>query len=206
MASESEQIVGLYERLALEWAGDRGRPGRFIEKDWLDRFTATIPAGGTILDLGCGFGKPMAAYLLTRGFKVCGVDSSPTMISMCRQEFPAGEWLVADMRALDLRRRFAGIMAWDSFFHLSFDDQRNMFPVFAALAAPGAPLLFTSGPRHGEAIGELRGEALYHASLDPEEYSDLLAANGFVVVDEKMEDPDCGGHSVWLTRRAATLD
>ncbi len=196
----SDAIIDLYERRALEWVGDRSRPGRFFEKAWLDRFAALVPAGGTILDLGCGPGKPMAGYLLAQGFDVCGVDSSPTMISLCRTNFPDRQWIVADMRTLALGRRFAGVMAWDSFFHLSFDDQRRMFPIFRGHAAPGAPLLFTSGPRHGEAIGSFRGEPLYHASLARDEYRSLLAANGFTVVAERMEDPDCGGHSVWLAR------
>ena len=197
----SDDIIGLYERYALEWVGDRNRQIKFIEKAWLDRFAALVPAGGTILDLGCGCGKPMAAYALTQGFDLCGVDSSPTMISLCRENFPDRQWIVADMRTLDLQRRFDGVMAWDSFFHLNFDDQRRMFPIFRAHAKPGAPLLFTSGPRHGEAIGTLRGEALYHASLAPDEYRSLLAANDFTVVMERMEDPECGGHSVWLARR-----
>jgi hypothetical protein len=29
----------------------------------------------------------------------------------------------------------------------------------------------------------------------------LLAEHGFDVVRERMEDPECGGHSVWLARR-----
>ncbi len=197
----ADDIIALYERHALAWVGDRGRLGKFFEKSWLDRFTAQATPGGTVLDLGCGPGKPMAAYLLAQGFEVRGVDSSPTMISLCRENFPDQQWLVADMRTLALGRRFDGILAWDSFFHLTFDDQRRMFPIFRAHAEPGAPLMFTSGPRHGEAIGAFRGEPLYHASLDPAEYRSLLAANGFAVVAERMEDPDCGGHSVWLARR-----
>lgn len=196
----AEDIIGFYRRHALEWVGDRSRQSKFIEKAWLDRFTALIPPDSTILDLGCGPGKPMAAYLLSHRFKICGVDSSPEMIAMARDNFPGSEWLIADMRQLALDRRFAGVTAWDSFFHLDFDDQRRMFPVFRAHAAPGAPLLFTSGPRHGEAIGELHGEPLYHASLDPDEYRGLLTANGFKVIDARMEDPDCGGHSVWLAQ------
>ncbi len=38
-------------------------------------------------------------------------------------------------------------------------DQRAMFPVFGDHAAPGAALLFTSGPAAGEAIGDLYGRA-----------------------------------------------
>ncbi len=197
----SDDIIGLYERHARAWAGDRSRQPQFIEKGWLDCFLAMVPAGGTILDLGCGPGKPLAAYLLAQGFDVCGVDASPTMIALARADFPGRQWIVGDMRTISLGKRFAGVMAWDSFFHLSFDDQRRMFPVFRNHAAAGAPLLFTSGPRHGEAIGNFRGEPLYHASLAPDEYRSLLAANSFSVVSEKMEDPECGGHSVWLARR-----
>jgi hypothetical protein len=123
------------------------------------------------------------------------------MIAMARENLPGRHVIVADMRTLSLGRLFAGVLAWDSFFHLSPDDQRRMFPIFRDHTATGAPLMFTSGPRHGEAIGQLHGEPLYHASLAPEEYRALLAANGFAVVAERMEDPDCGGHSVWLARR-----
>ncbi|MFA6264442.1 MAG: class I SAM-dependent methyltransferase [Pseudolabrys sp.] len=200
--SDADRIVDLYERKAHDWAADRRQQSRFFEQGWLDRFLALAPNGGAILDIGCGFGKPIAAYLIAQGFNVTGVDSSPTMIALCQRDFPDHDWRVADMRRLALGRGFDGILAWDSFFHLAYDDQRRMFPVFAAHAAPGAPLIFTSGPAHGEAIGELHGEPLFHASLAPEEYRALLAANDFEVVDSRMNDPDCGGHCIWLARRA----
>jgi SAM-dependent methyltransferase len=189
-------IIDLYERHAADFDRDRGRS--LQERAWLDRFLAHVPAGETILDIGCGMGEPIARYLVSEGYRVFGVDSSPSMIAMCRARFPGHEWIVADMRALDLFRRFAGILAWDSFFHLSADDQRPMFERFARHAAPGAPLLFTSGPREGEAIGSYHGEPLYHASLDPSEYESLLSANGFSVRGYVPEDPDCGEHTVWL--------
>ncbi|MBI1205585.1 MAG: methyltransferase domain-containing protein [Rhodopseudomonas sp.] len=202
MTGDADRIVDLYERHALAWVGDRGRQKVFFEKSWLDRFIAVATPGAPVLDLGCGPGKPMAAYLIGQGLRVHGVDSSPTMMSLFRENFPEQEMTVGDMRTLSLGRRFAGVLAWDSFFHLAYDDQRRMFPIFRDHAAAGAPLLFTSGPRHGEAIGVLHGEPLFHASLAPDEYRALLADNGFTVLDARMEDPDCGGHSVWLARRA----
>lgn len=75
-----------------------------------------------------------------------------------------------------------------------------MFPVFRRHAAPGALLLFTSGPAHGESIGSYRGDALYHASLSPSEYVGLLEANGFSVRKHVAEDADCGSHTVWLAQ------
>jgi hypothetical protein len=102
---------------------------------------------------------------------------------------------------LSLSRTFDAIVAWDSFFHLSHEHQRAMFPIFSKRANPGAPLLFTTGTDHGVAIGSYQGDPLYHASLASEEYRELLSSHGFSVVAHTKEDPDCGGHTVWLARR-----
>jgi hypothetical protein len=119
---------------------------------------------------------------------------------MCENSFPEREWRVADMRSLKLERTFDGLLAWDSFFHLAHDDQRRMFAVFDRHAAPGAALMFTSGTSHGEAIGSLKGDPLYHASLDAEEYRALLRAHGFEIVANAFEDKSCGGRTVWLAK------
>jgi SAM-dependent methyltransferase len=194
-------IVELYERHARDY--DRDRTRTVAERAWLDRFLGLVRPGGEILDIGCGMGEPIARYCMEAGVRVVGVDSSPTMIALCRERFPGAEWIVADMRALALGRQFDGLLAWDSFFHLSGEDQRGMFPRFAEHARPGAPLMFTSGTSEGELIGSYRGEPLYHASLDPGDYRRLLAANAFAVEMYVPNDPDCGEHTVWLAVRSA---
>lgn len=190
------EIIELYERYAHEYDADRGRS--LQERRWLDRFLGYVPRGGTVLDLGCGMGEPIARYLLEQGVELVGIDASPSLIALCHERFPGAEWLVADMRSLELGRRFHGVLAWDSFFHLSRDDQRAMFARFATHARAGAPLMFTSGGAEGESIGSYRGDPLFHASLDPSEYERLLRASGFVVRGYRADDPECGDHTVWL--------
>lgn len=194
----ASEITGLYQRHAREWDKERGK--NLFERAWLDRFKAAIPLDGAVLDLGCGSGEPMAHYLIESGHRVTGMDASPGLIELCRERFPDQDWIVGDMREARLGRRFGGILAWDSFFHLTPDDQRRMFALFGEHAAQGAALMFTSGPREGEAIGSYRGEALYHASLDAAEYETLLATHGFSVIAHVPDDPHCGGHTVWLAR------
>lgn len=201
-ASPADRIIDLYQRHADAWARDRGK--QLFEKPWLDRFLAPLPAGARILDIGCGSAEPIGRYFIENGCSVTGVDAAPALIDLCRGRYPAGEWIVADMRKLSLGRTFDGVIAWDSFFHLCPDDQRRMFPIFADHATPGATLMFTSGPRHGEAIGAYRGEPLYHSSLDAEEYRALLDANGFAVLSHVVEDPACGRHTIWLAQRGTT--
>ncbi|MPS81198.1 MAG: class I SAM-dependent methyltransferase [Achromobacter sp.] len=199
MKSDADKIIDLYDRHAHDYVADR-RHSNGNEAAWLDRFCALLKRGSAVLDIGCGSGTPMAEYLVNQGFAVDGIDSSPTLIALCRERFPQRSWRVADMRGLALDRIFDGLLAWDSFFHLSHDDQRRMFPIFKRHASPRAALMFTSGPSHGEAIGSYRGAPLYHASLAPEEYRALLKENGFLVVEHVVEDPDCSGHTVWLAQ------
>ena len=198
---ESEKIIEIYRKHAEAWVSAR-RAQPFFEMAWLDRFCAQLPEGRTILDIGCGCGEPVAGYLLGRGYSLSGVDSSPEMIAMCRAKYPNASWCVADMRTLDMWHGYDGLLAWDSFFHLGHDDQRRMFEIFRKHAAPGAALMFTSGTAHGEALGSLQGDPLYHASLDAGEYRALLSANGFAVVANTAEDESCGGRTVWLAKSA----
>ena len=136
--SSAQRIVGLYERHARAFDRDRGKT--LIEQNWLDRFLAELTGDRRVLDVGCGTGEPIAGYLLRSGCRVVGVDSSPSMIEMCRARCPDGEWHVGDMRQLALGQTFDGIVAWDSFFHLTADDQREMFPRFAGHASASAVL------------------------------------------------------------------
>jgi SAM-dependent methyltransferase len=198
MADDAERVIGLYDRHAQQWDHDRGR--NLFERPWLDRFLALVPEGGSLLDLGCGSAEPIARYFIAAQYHVTGVDSSPAMIGLCRSRFPRQAWVVADMRTLRLGRRFDGILAWDSYFHLRADDQDRLFQVFRRHAAPNAALMFTSGPRRGEAMGSYQGEPLYHASLDPAEYRALLEQHGFEVVSHVSEDARCGGRTIWLAR------
>lgn len=170
---DADRIIEIYERHADAYDAQRGRA--LMERPWLDRFTALIPPGGRVLDLGCGMGEPIAAHLIGTGFRLTGVDTAPSLLGLCRARFPAQDWVLGDMRGLDLSRRFEGILAWDSFFHLDHADQRAMFAVFARHAAPGAALIFTSGASEGVALGCFEGEVLHHASLSPPEYRSLLA-------------------------------
>lgn len=192
-------VIDVYQRHGVAWA--KLRSDELVEKRWLDRFCALLPAGASILDIGCGSGLPIARELIRRRFDITGVDGTPTMLAQFQRNLPGVAAYLADMRQLLLSRRFAGLLAWDSFFHLSPHDQRGMFPRFQAHAAPGAALMFTSGDAEGEAIGELEGDCLYHGSLDPEEYRSLLAASGFAVIAHISKDPACGYRTIWLAKQ-----
>lgn len=184
----------MYDENAASW--DAGRSRTLFEKPWLDRLLTRVPPGGEVLDLGCGAGEPVAGYLLARDRAVTGVDFSPAMLAIARGRFPQARWLEADMRRLDLGKRFRGIVAWDSFFHLTRSEQRALIPRLARHLLPGGGLLLTVGPGDGEALGRVGEGTVYHASLSQSEYRERLAQAGLVVEGFAADDPACGGHSV----------
>jgi SAM-dependent methyltransferase len=202
MTTDAERIVGLYRRHANVWSRKRREcaAAPLMEAEWLNRFRQLLPDRPSVLDVGCGSGEPIGRHLIETGCDVTGVDSAPEMIAMCQSAMPRHCWRVADMRSLALRRRFDGVLAWDSFFHLTPEDQRAMFDVFREHAAPNGVLMFTSGPAYGVAMGTFEGEPLYHASLDSAEYRALLEENGFRVIAHAVEDPKCGRHTIWLSQ------
>ncbi len=126
--------------------------------------------------------RPIAAYVVAAGWRVYAVDFAAPMIAMARARMPDQRWSVADMRVLDLAEVFGAIIGWDSFFHLTPPEQVALIPRLAAHLAPGGALLLTVGPDAGERDGWVGDEAVYHASLAPEDYAARLARVGIDVV------------------------
>lgn len=198
-AEPARQVRGVYERNAARYDSERSRI--LFETKWLERLGAIAGRKGRILDLGCGAGEPIARYFIERGFVLTGADFSQPMLDIAQSRWPDGDWRLADMVTLNLGETFDGVIAWDSFFHLSPDDQRRSLPAIAAHVAEGGGLLLTVGPAAGEAIGRVGDEAVYHASLDAEEYEAILVGSGITVTQFVAEDPDCDFHSVLLAER-----
>lgn len=188
-----------YERQAARFDAERSKG--LHERVWLDRFLEGMGPGRRVLDLGCGAGDPIAAYLMERGCDVVGVDASRAMLTIADERFPAGDWRYGDMRSLDLGEAFDGIIAWNSFFHLTPDEQRDVLRRMADHLDAGAALMITVGDRAGTEVGHVGGEPVYHASLSQEEYERVLDGAGVDVIDFVREDPECYEQTVLLGRK-----
>ena len=197
MTKPSKTIHEIYQENATFWDQDRAR-GSFPEKFYMDELFQKLNRDDEILDIGCGSGQPIAAFFINRGMKITGVDIASNMIAIAEKKYPQATWLVADMRSLNLNQKFSAVMAWDSFFHLTHEEQEGMFPIFKRHLKPGGFLIFTSGPARGIAIGDMNGNALFHSSLDPAEYRKLITANDMKEISFTADNPDFGGHSIWV--------
>ena len=80
-------------------------------------WSQTLASGATVLDLACGTGVPISQALIERGFKVYGVDASPTIVAAFRARFPG---VPVERAAVEdsnfFTRTFEGVVAWGSSF------------------------------------------------------------------------------------------
>ncbi|MEP2531920.1 class I SAM-dependent methyltransferase [Shimia sp.] len=189
----------IYEEQAEQF--DRERSRKLFEARWLTRFSDGLPRGARVLDLGCGAGEPIASWLIGEGFHYTGVDIAEAMLTIARGRWPERDWRQGDMRALDLGEQFDGIVAWNSFFHLTRDEQRACLPVLGQHLAPGGHLLVTVGHSDGEVTGRVGNAVVYHSSLSPAEYARLLEDHGMLMTGFLAQDPDCNKHSVLLAQK-----
>ncbi|WP_438486056.1 class I SAM-dependent DNA methyltransferase [Streptomyces sp. S186] len=107
---------------AFDAIGDRyetafpHKEGQIASAVWLSE---ELPAGSRILDAGCGTGLPTARQLRDAGHRVVGIDLSPGMVALARENVPDAEFHrldIADLRAgrLGGRGSFDGIAAYFS--------------------------------------------------------------------------------------------
>ncbi|GAA3930357.1 methyltransferase domain-containing protein [Chitinophaga oryziterrae] len=198
MENERKDVFEAYNVIA-NWFSENRYQG-LMEKPYLDSLIDIIGKGANILDLGCGTGMPIMNYLLIQGMQVVGVDASYCMLDIAKNNLPSADFVQADMRQLSLNQKFDAIIAWNSFFHLSPEDQPSMFNIFKNHLNSRGVLLFTSGKEHGEAWGMSGGTNLFHGSLDTHRYRSLLEAHNFRILQYKEDDPECGNATVWMAQ------
>ncbi|KAE9379477.1 S-adenosyl-L-methionine-dependent methyltransferase [Stipitochalara longipes BDJ] len=78
-----------------------------------------LPKDGTILDIGCGTGKPTAEIIVKSGRSVHGIDFSPIMISLSRQQVPSGTFEEVNLLEFNPTRQFDAAFANFSLFGVS---------------------------------------------------------------------------------------
>ncbi len=81
--AEKLNVFKVYDRIA-HWFANVRSTDLCMEQHHLQSFTGHLKAGASILDLGCGNGKPIAEFLLKQGYKVTAVDASVEMLEKAR--------------------------------------------------------------------------------------------------------------------------
>ena len=149
-----------------------------------NHFLSHIPAGGAVLDLGCGSGRDSRAFL-ERGYCVTAVDGSE---KLCRQ---ASEYIRQDVicaRFQDYRpdQMFDGIWACASLLHLPAEEIRSvMARMTEALKSGGC---FYVSFKYGNFSGMRNGR--YFTDLTENSFAEILKSVPDLAISEEFVTSD----------------
>jgi SAM-dependent methyltransferase len=195
-------VASGYDRIADEYLA-RKDPADPVLLAALERFAAAVPAGGAVLDLGCGAGVPVARWL-AQHYRVTGVDFSERQIALARQHVPGGTFLKADMTVLDFSQGvFAGVTAFYSIIHVPRTEQPPLVQRIHDWLVPGGAFLATWAIHDWEgteADWEGWGAPMWWSHYDQAGNRALLEAAGFTLPWAEVQTS--GETWLWVLARA----
>lgn len=146
----------------------------------LAAFIEALPAGGTVLDLGCGPGWAAAA-MHKAGLCVSAMDACPDMARVARQRYGLTVQ-VAPFSDLDAEDAFDGIWAHFSLLHAPRGALPGHLAAIHRALRPGGR--FVVAMKRGTGEGRDRLGRLY-TFVERDELAGLLGAAGFSVIGEE---------------------
>jgi len=149
-----------------------------------ERFLPRVPAGGAILDAGCGSGRDTLAFR-ERGYRVTAFDASPELARLA--EAHTGQTVhVLRFEDLEWEEAFDGIWACASLLHVPRGQLADAFRRLARALKPGGVLYASFKYGTGD---HFRG-GRHFTDLDEEELSRIIARIPDLTVLDTWQTPD----------------
>lgn len=193
MTKPEELNEATYDRIAGDWDKDHEYDTWWISG--VEKFVAMLPAGASVLDVGCGSGSK-TKYLHERGMRASGSDLSKKMIEIARHAVPECEFYVADMHDLSsVPGQFDALFLQASLLHIPKDEVDAVMEELKKKLKPGGLIyIAVKGQKEGEPEEAVVTEDDYGYAYDRffsyftiPELKEILARNNLECVDAYVE-------------------
>jgi 2-polyprenyl-3-methyl-5-hydroxy-6-metoxy-1,4-benzoquinol methylase len=195
---------------ALSGRYDEHSGGDTKYQAWLAELRDRVPAGGAVLDMGCGSGLPVARDLAGAGYRVTGVDISEVQIGRARDLVPQAEFIRADVTAVDFApASFDAVLCLYVLIHLPLEDQPPLLRRIASWLRPGGLFLASTGYGAWTGVEENwlgGGIPMWWSHADAATYRSWITQAGLEIEREEFVPEDDGGHALfWASRPAGPI-
>ncbi|GAA0510234.1 methyltransferase [Paractinoplanes deccanensis] len=178
----------VFDQLAEKYQGEHSSNPH--QAALVERIAALLPAGASVLDLGCGTGVPTAKRLTESDHRVVGVDIAEGMLRLAREQVPAAEFVRADFKDLpDDFGTFDAVTAFFSLLMLSKADIERVLDKAAGWLKPGGHLGIGMVNFDGDSLPfEFLGVPVTVSGYLEPDLKAVLEAHGFNVLSIETVD------------------
>lgn len=186
-----------YEKIAHTYSSARDQLANI---SYLEKFTRFIRKGSTILDIGCGAGKPVDKYLVKHGFAVNGIDISTKMIELAKKNVPHALYEVRDMLTLHKDEYCVnGIVSFYAIFHTPREKHQKLLTIFKSFMPHGGAILITMGAVDWEGTEEnFHDTKMFWSHYGAEKNSEMVKKAGFSIILNEIDNSGEEKHQVIL--------
>jgi SAM-dependent methyltransferase len=162
-----------------------------LDRSIVAAFAELVRAAGPrpVVEAGCGPGY-MTAHLRDLGLDAFGIDLSPAMIDIAREDHPDLRFEVGSMDAFDMADgELGGLLSWYSMIHIPPQELPPYFAEFRRVLAPGGHLLLGFFESEGGPVARFdhRVAPAYRWPID--DLADLARKEEFVEVARMFREP-----------------
>ena len=178
-----------YEAAAAEFMKLRSDTGAEVVGSW----AASLPRHAKVLDIGAGYGHPIAPVLLRAGVQLSAIDAAPKMVAAFKHNFPDVRVACEAAEESDFfSETFDAILSVGLMFLLPEKTQIQLIPRIAAALKPNGQFLFSAPKQKYEWVDVLTGQTSW--SLGADRYGAILNQSGLTVT---ATHTDAGGSNYY---------
>ncbi len=185
MGQGYEETIKWYDENAPQYA-KKSIEHSSIDKKQLDEFSSLIPAGGKVLDAGCGAGRDTNLFQ-EKGFDAIGLDISKNIIKAAQNSFPNARFIEGDILYLPFQNNtFDAVWAHAAIVHFDKDKQikKALSEFFRTLKQNGVIHVLVrarekAGKKSEFKEDSISGQERYYRNFTKNELEEFLSNSGF---------------------------
>ena len=194
-----------YNKAAEHYAASRDQ---FENTKYLDKLNALLSSNSHILDIGCGAGKPIDSYFVSKGHSVTGIDLSEKMIDLARENVPEASYKVQDMTQLkENDYSVDAVVSFYAIFHTPRETHQELFKKINSFLPTNGLLLVSMGSSEWEGKEEnFHGIDMYWSHYDAKKNRKIVENSGFQVILDEIDGTANERHQILMARKIKEIE
>lgn len=196
----NQKVKEGYNKVALNYS-TKFRD-QFGNEKHLAKLIEVLKPNSSILDIGCGAGRPIDSYLVSNGMKVTGIDISEAQIELAKSNVPEASYKVRDMLELaNGEYKVDALVSFYAIFHTLREKHFELLKKFKSFLKPKGYMLITMGASDWEGKEDnFCGSEMYWSHYGAEKNQELIEEAGFEIIFSEVDDAGGEKHLVILAK------